>query len=185
MVLDKVKSNRNQRLQEIILGTVAAAGILAVAVVAPNVVGAMAQAGILPHPRQKEIINNARTRLVRRGLLILMAGRVYLTEKGEKALRSWRLKEYKIPRPKRWDKKWRVLIFDIPERRRALRARLRQTLVSVGFVRLQDSVWLYPYECEEFMTLLKAEFKIGKDLLYLTVEGLEYDFPWKRLFEVR
>ena len=46
---------------------------------------------------------------------------------------------------------------------------------EVGFVCLQDSVWVYPYDCEEFMALLKAELRVGKDVLYAIVERIEND----------
>lgn len=40
-----------------------------------------------------------------------------------------------------WDGKWRLVIFDIPEKRRPARDLLRQKLKEWGFVRLQKSVW--------------------------------------------
>ena len=83
---------------------------------------------------------------------------------------------------KDWDGKWRVVIFDIPEERKSIRNQIRKALVSVGFMRLQDSVWVYPYDCEDFITLLKADFKIGKEVLYMIVEELEYDKPVKSYF---
>ena len=45
----------------------------------------------------------------------------------------------------------------------------------IGFVRLQDSVWVYPYDCEDLITLLKADFRVGKDVLYLIVDSIEND----------
>src|SRR3989344_8037936 len=174
---------RNRDLQSIILQTIALGGILAIGLVAPNVVGAMAQMGIIPGKRQKEVIDTARSRMVERGLLVSREGKVFLTLKGKKILRRWELQHYKLPKPKNWDHKWRLLIFDIPEKRRAQRAQIRQTLETVGFERLQDSVWLYPYPCEQLVALIKADFNIGKDLLYLTVERLENDLPWRRYFE--
>ena len=72
-----------------------------------------------------------------------------------------------------------MLIFDIPEKKRHLRYKVRSTLSAVGFTRLQDSVWIYPYDCEDFVTLLKADFRIGKDLLYMIVDSLEND-TWLR-----
>ena len=49
-------------------------------------------------------------------------------------------------------------------------------------MRLQDSVWIYPYPCEDLINLLKADFKVGKDLLYLIVNFIENDKWLKRLF---
>ena len=63
----------------------------------------------------------------------------------------------------------------IPEHLRFVRDQIRATLVSVGFRRLQDSVWIYPYDCEELIILLKADLEIGKDLLYMIVDTLEAD----------
>ena len=45
---------------------------------------------------------------------------------------------------RRWDRRWRIVIFDIPERRKSVRAKLRRFMQEYGFVRLQDSVWIYP-----------------------------------------
>ena len=44
-----------------------------------------------------------------------------------------------------------------------------------GFLRIQDSVWLYPHDCEELITLMKAELRTGKDVLYAVVESIEND----------
>lgn len=116
------------------------------------------------------------------GLLQYVDGTLRLTVKGEAALRRLELSEYRLKKPRRWDGRWRVLIFDIPERRRLLRDKVRNTLVAIGFVRAQDSVWIYPYDCEDLVTLLKADFRIGKDLLYLVVEKMEYDVIFKDHF---
>lgn len=176
------KRKRRADIKKIILGTVAVAGILAVGAIAPNVLGAMGKLGLLPSKRQKETINRARERLLRNGLLVYKNRMVCLTQKGEQALRHLELHDFALKRPKRWDGKWRVLIFDIPEKKRRLRDRVRQTLSMIGFVRLQHSVWIYPYDCEDFITLLKADFHIGKDVLYLVVEALEYDVSFRKQF---
>jgi DNA-binding transcriptional regulator PaaX len=137
---------------------------------------------MLPTPRRADSIRAARNRLVKRGLLKWKGNKLCITEAGEKKLRQWRLRDYQLPRPKHWDKRWRVLIFDIPEKRKGLREKIRNTLVVVGFVRLQDSVWIFPYDCEDLITLLKADFKIGKDMLYMIVDTLEYDTPFRAKF---
>lgn len=97
-----------------------------------------------------------------------------ITEKGKRALRM-ESERVVMTKRRKWDKRWRVVIFDIPERRKRVRDRLRQFMSSYGFVRLQDSVWIYPYDCEDLITLAKAEFRIGADVLYMIVERLERD----------
>lgn len=178
------KKCRRDDIRRIILSSVALAGIIGVGLVAPNVLGAMAKLGLLPHRRQRESINRSRARMVEQGLLEYHDKKLRLTPKGETVLRRLELSDYQISKPKRWDGRWRVLIFDIPEKRRKLRDQVRGTLIDIGFIRAQDSVWIYPYDCEDLITLLKADFRIGKDLLYLVVEQMEYDAAYKKHFEL-
>lgn len=177
------KRARNSQLQEILLGTVAAAGIIAVGVMAPNVLSGMKKLGLMPKPRQREYIAAARNRLRKRGLLAEEDGFLRLTEAGERELQRLSLFQTEtIPRPTHWDGMWRVLIFDIPERRKSTRESVRRFLNASGFLRIQDSVWLFPYPCEEFVALLKAECKIGKDLLYMIVDSIENDGVYRDAF---
>ena len=178
------KRRRRANLKKLILSAVAIAGVLTVAAVAPNVLGGMTKLGLFPGKRQHEFIKSSRQRLVRQGLLEYRGRTLRLTRRGRRALEMLELRDFKMRRPKRWDRKWRVLIFDIPEKRRGMRDKIRRTLVSMGFSRLQDSVWVYPYDCEDVMTLLKADFNIGKDLLYLIVDSIENDRYLRRGFNL-
>jgi len=176
------QKTRRKNLKKIILGTVAATGVISVALLAPNVIGAMGKLGLLPHGRQKESICTARNRLVRQGLLVHEGHKLVLTQKGEKMLRMMEASNFVIQKPRRWDHKWRILIFDIPEKKRIIRDKIRRTLSTIGFIQLQQSVWLYPYDCEDVVNLLKADLRVGKDLLYLIVDSLEYDERFRRRF---
>ena len=55
---------------------------------------------------------------------------------------------------------------------------------EMGFLRLQDSVWVFPYDCEEVIALIKADLRIGKDVLYTIVEKIENDKPIKKHFDL-
>jgi len=64
---------------------------------------------------------------------------------------------------------------------RGRRLRIIVTVIgrSAGFVRLQDSVWVYPYDCEDFTALLKADLHIGREVIYIIAESIEND-GWLR-----
>src|SRR6185503_5238760 len=94
---------------------------------------------------------------------------------GDRKLKQLEIANYKLPRPKRWDRKWRIVIFDINEKKRKLRDQIRNLLVSLGFIRLQNSVWVYPYDCEDIIWLIKSNVGVGKDILYLIVDEIEND----------
>ncbi|MDO8590709.1 MAG: hypothetical protein Q7R65_01885 [bacterium] len=179
------KRSKRQQIQKTILGAVAVAGMLTVAAIAPNALQALGMFGIGKKSKYRYTIENSRKRLVENGLLEYNSlGLLHVTRKGEAKLRQLELRDYKIKKPKRWDKKWRVLIFDIREERKMLRDKIRRTLIAIGFIRLQDSVWVYPHDCEDLITLLKADFKIGKDVLYLIVDKIENDSWLKKTFNV-
>lgn len=123
--------------------------------------------------------NTALRRLATQGLVTFeeRGGKRYAraTEAGKRMLELESLREESTQKPKRWDGRWRVVLFDIPERRRGIRNRLRLFMQEYGFVRLQDSVWIYPYDCEDLIALAKANLHIGIDALYMIVEQLERD----------
>lgn len=166
----------------IILNTIKLAGLITVMAAAPGVVGAMGKLGIIPSIRQQDILKSSCKRMVHSGLLVWEDGKLRLTPKGESELRRLDAQFALGKKPRRWDKKWRVLIFDIPDYRKGLRDKIRHSLIRIGFFRLQNSVWVYPYDCEDFVTLLKADFKVGKDLLYMIVDSIEGDASLKRHF---
>ncbi len=45
---------------------------------------------------------------------------------------------------RRWDGKWRMVLFDVPQSKASDRARLRRSLADRGFGYLQNSVWITP-----------------------------------------
>ena len=184
----KVRVKR-ENIQKAILSGIAAVGILSVAVVAPNALQALKFFGIEPKNKwQKYNINHSFKRLKDHGLIYFEKTSrgtfVRLTQKGEDKLRKFKLLGYKLKKPKKWDKKWRMLIFDIKEERKGTRDKIRFTLKRIGFLRLQDSVWVYPYDCEDFVTLMKADFKIGRELLYLIVDTIEGDIKIRNYFKL-
>ena len=55
---------------------------------------------------------------------------------------------------RRWDGRWRLILFDVPEARSSARNRLRRYLRDRGFGYLQNSVWLTPDPVTELRDLL-------------------------------
>ncbi len=177
---------RRRNLSHALLGLAKASGIIAIALVAPNMPGALKKLGMLPTTASDtSSITRARKRLVRDGYLEETGEGLCLTREGEAKLARIEALADGLPRKRRWDRRWRILIFDIPERKKNMRDRLRCTLLAAGFVKLQDSVWAFPHECEEFVALLKSDLRIGKEMLYLIVEEMEGDDALKKRFGIR
>ena len=94
------------------------------------------------------------------------------------------LYSYVQNKPRRWDGKWRLVIFDIKEEHKYLRQKVRNLVSQFGFQRLQDSVWVYPYDAEEVIALLKANLKIGAEVLYVIADAIEYDKLLREQFDL-
>ncbi|MDO8728799.1 MAG: hypothetical protein Q7K26_02785 [bacterium] len=169
------EKSKRKNLQYAILQTIATVGVLSIGLVAPNVIKALSKLGVITNIRQREYIASSASKLVKRGLLSYNGKKYCLTSDGEKLLHRWQFADFRLKKPKRWDKKWRVMIFDIPEKKKNIRNYITMLFRQTGFLRLQDSVWVYPYDCEDIITLLKTDFGVGKHLLYLIVDELEND----------
>jgi len=184
---------RNKRipLQTIVLRTLFATGIISTALIAPNAVRLFAYADRAKAYRGKfyDRVAQAIWRLKRRGLIIEEEKNgkrvVRITEKGKAEIQRVLLLDYKIPAPALWDGKWRILIFDVREDRRKTREMLRVLLSRAGFLRLQDSVWIYPYPCDEFVALVRAHLKSGVgEARVLVAEIIEADRELRKHFNL-
>lgn len=164
-----------------VLGTIGVAGILAVGIMAPNVFR------FLPNPYRskfsKKSVDQSVDRLRRSGLIKFVQGnkgwRLELTDKGLEEFSRYKMREKLIKRARNWNGKWHLLIFDIPEERKNIRHQVRRTLASFGFYRLQDSVWVYPDECEDVLELLRTKYHVRYEALYIKAEKIVKD-QWLR-----
>lgn len=110
---------------------------------------------------------------------------VFLTKDGEWEAGKYQINELYIKPQKRWDGKWRVIIFDIPEVSRIKREAFRGKLKELGFYQLQKSVWVHPYPCREEIELLREFFGLDKrNLRILDVEKIEEDQFLRNIFNL-
>lgn len=75
--------------------------------------------------------------------------KIKLTQPGRAKFLKLQLSQLKITTPHRWDKKWRMVMFDIPEQQRVIRDSLRKNLKNLGFLEFQKSVFVYPFPCQD------------------------------------
>lgn len=54
-----------------------------------------------------------------------------------------------------WDEKWRMVNFDIPEKNRNIRDKLRYSLGQIGFKSLQRSLWISPLALDSFIEKIR------------------------------
>jgi len=86
---------------------------------------------------------------------------ISLTKKGKRKAGWMQIDNLKIKKPKKWDGKWRILLFDIAEMKRMYREALRGKLKDLGFQLFQKSAWITPYDCAKEVNLLKSFFGLN------------------------
>lgn len=182
--------HRRTNIQKVVLRSVAVAGVLSIALLAPNALQLLTtidkESGRRRRMNPKYLIDSAFAKLLAKGHIRLEHGPqgklVRLTDEGKRSLGKMIASAPDSRKHKRWDKRWRMVIYDIKEKRRGTRIAIQRTLYGFGFYQLQASVWVYPYECEDLLVLLKADFKIGRDVLYGVLEKVEGDDQAKEYF---
>lgn len=139
--------------------------------------------------REKKKLYNAFYYLKGRGLIEMQRkGKqifISLSEEGKKYAGEYQINDLNIEKPRQWDKKWRVLIFDIPNKHGIKREALRGKLKELGFIQMQKSVWVHPYECEKEIDLLKDFFGLSeKNLQLILAEKVENDQGMRRTYKL-
>ncbi len=72
---------------------------------------------------------------------------ISLTTLGKTKLKTILCDHLTIKGPIKWDKKWRMVIFDVPESKRHARNIFAAKLKQLGFKMIQKSVFIYPHDC--------------------------------------
>lgn len=68
-----------------------------------------------------------------------------------------------------WDSRWYIVTYQIPDERRELRERLRTRFTKLGFGRLNNSLWLAPFDQESAVIGIAEEFDVSD--LIVTLRG--------------
>ena len=181
--------NRKANTTETILNLVAVAGVISIALLAPNCVQLLAPLLKRKRSRYKYYVNERLKKLEKGGLIkIKIDGEdalVSLTDRGERELERYKVKhELKISKRK-WDGKWRIVMFDIRELNRRQRDYLRVELISYGLIRLQNSVWVTPYDCADLIGLLKTDLGLDREVIFVTAENIENDTWLRKEFKLK
>ena len=178
-----------------ILLTIGIAGVVVVAAAAP---GVLLAAKLFEQRKQRffegEKQKTARTihRLQRSNLLTVKKKEgkfvLELTNEGKKLFgeiqrKESQLKKLHITKPPRWDGKWRLVLFDIPEQsHKQARDMLRGKLKEWHFYPLQKSVWVCPWPCENEIQLAAELYTISRYVSVAVAEKISGDTPLRTHF---
>lgn len=165
------------------LKVVGVAGLAGVTIVAPN---ALQGLDLLLKKSSVEISNQQRVlnELRRQGLVHITASgdqfSYVLTPAGAHRLQQVVIDEIDIPRPAKWDRRWRLVTFDIPVKQSKARKHFTDQLQSLGFFMLQRSMWVYPFECFTQVEQIAGHYNVLRHCSFMEIEKLD-DLSTRRL----
>mgnify|MGYP001064795996 CR=1 FL=1 len=94
-----------------------------------------------------------------------------MTERGKKRLDEAAARIYKVETGK-WDGKWCIVSYNIPEERRALRDQLRKELGWMGFGMLTTSTWISPNDLAQRIKELTEAYELTEHVEIFRAEHL-------------
>ncbi|QQG42981.1 MAG: CRISPR-associated endonuclease Cas2 [Candidatus Giovannonibacteria bacterium] len=107
-----------------------------------------------------------------------------LTERGKKKALTYQIDELKIPPMKKWDRKWRIVLFDIPESMKKARDALARTLKNAGFIKFQKSVFIHPFECRNEVDFIIEFFNVRPHVRFITATEIDNELHLKNKFNL-
>lgn len=110
---------------------------------------------------------------------------VKTTAAGRHQAEKYRLDDIAIKTPKKWDKQWRMVIFDIPINKQKGRLALLSKLKELGFIMLQKSVWAHPFECRSEVAILARAFEVDRYVQHLVCKDASAGQYLQEEFEKR
>ena len=167
----------------------AAAGAVYIAASSPYFIRNLLRAWKRARKYSRRRLTNTFWRLKKEGLIEIRreGHQIYvgLTEEGKKKAGWMQIDELRIKRPKKWDGKWRLIIFDIAELKRIYREAFRGKLKELGFEPLQRSVWVHPFDCRDEIELLRDFFGLSEgEMRFVVAESIGDDTALREVFKL-
>lgn len=107
-----------------------------------------------------------------------------LTGKGKEIALTYDIEKMEIKKPLRWDKKWRIVIFDVPEPLKKKRDALRHRLKKLGFFKLQKSVFVHPFDCFGEIEYIIEFYQIRRYVRFIIATSIDNELHLKNKFQL-
>ena len=107
-----------------------------------------------------------------------------LSDNGKQKALRFNIDKMEIIKPKHWDGKWRVVMFDVPEKLRRLRDSLRMHFKEIGLLELQKSVFVYPYPCEKEIEFILEFYNTRKHVRFILADKIDNELHLQHKFNL-
>ena len=107
-----------------------------------------------------------------------------LSEDGKKRALTYHCRYARIKPIGPWDKKWRIVLYDIPEHEREARDAFRDHLKDLGMRKFQHSAGIHPFDCKNEIGFFVELLDIRKYIRFIVADSIDDAVYWKRIFKL-
>ena len=107
-----------------------------------------------------------------------------LGDQGKERVLKFNIEKIKIKRRKKWDKKWRMVMFDVPEKQKRLREAIRDRFQSMGLLEFQKSVFVSPFPCMDEVEFILEFFNARRYVRFVLAEEIDNELHLKQKFKI-
>lgn len=184
-----MSSNRGEIIKEILIGIGLLGAVVIVGAMAPNIFSGLSRHRFTKRRYDKKFISTVHY-LKKRKLIVTRENqdgsiKVELSKNGRKKTLIYNLDSLKIKPMKKWDGRWRFVMFDIPNKFKGRANALRDKLKELGLYQFQKSVWVYPYPLENEINLITQLFEVNPFVKIGEVINLEGEYRLKKKYKLK
>lgn len=124
-------------------------------------------------------------RLEEKDIIYLNGDKIRLTKKGRELLKRIQAEDITIVRPDNWDHIWHVVAYDIPDEKKQERDYFRTKIEQLGFLKVQESMYVFPYDCVQEIAVFAQSLGISPYVLHLTTSKLSRQSEYVKKFDLK
>ena len=107
-----------------------------------------------------------------------------LSKEGEQLALTYNISNIEIKTPLQWDSRWRIVMFDVPEKFKQVRDALRMHFKNMGFYEFQKSVFVHPYPCAKEIEYIVEFYEARKYIRFIVAVDIDNALELKKHFHL-
>ena len=109
---------------------------------------------------------------------------VEITTHGKKKVLDYDFDNMQLETKRKWDGKWRIVMFDIPQTKKKARDAVSFKIKEIGMYPIQKSVFVFPYPCKDEINFVGEIFGVRKNIIYIEATHIDGAEKVKRHFGI-
>jgi len=109
---------------------------------------------------------------------------VEITAQGKKKVLDYDLENMQLSHKQKWDGKWRMVMFDIPQTQKGARDAVSSKIKEIGMYPIQKSVFVFPHPCKDEIDFVGGILGVRKNIIYIEATHVDGVDKVKRHFGI-